>query len=498
MKNLRESAFSGVTWSAIDQFGQQGFRFVVGLVLARLLAPDQFGLLAMISVFIAIATVVTDSGFSQAVVQRKSISQLDLSTVFFFNIILGAVMALLLCCLAPFIAAFYGNEELTDLLRFLSVGVFLTSLGQVHGAQLKRKLLFKRSVIASLPATVISGVVGVSLAFYGWGAWALAMQMLVGSGLRASLLWVASGWCPSFSFSFKSLSSLLPFGSRMALLAVINSIFTNIYILFIGKFFLATDVGYYQRAEGFKRMASDNLNVIVARVLFPLFASIQDEAVRLRKLFLRSFGLLCIFFFPLMGTLAGVAEPLVLTLIGDNWLPCVVYLQLLCVVGALFPLNSVNVSVLKSLGHANKLLKIALVKRSLTIVMLIVTYRFGITVMILGQIIASVVSLWINAYYTRIYLELSYSNQFTQTVAPTLLAFVVFAATFLSCHSLLGYAEPIRLIGGLLVASCVTGSGYFILRAQVKEELEYFASRVSLLRPLLAWLYPATINNPGQ
>jgi teichuronic acid exporter len=494
MKDLRESAFSGVAWSAIDQFGQQGFRFIVSLVLARLLAPDQFGLLAMITVFIAIATVVTDAGFSQAVVQRKNITQLDLSTVFFFNIVLGAFMALLLCALAPFVAAFYGNGELTALLRFLSVGVFLTSLGQVHGAQLTRKLLFKRSVIASLPATVISGVVGVSLAFYGWGVWALAMQMLVGSGLRALLLWVASGWRPSFSFSFKSLNSLLPFGSRMALLAIINSIFTNIYILFIGKFFLATDVGYYQRAESFKRMAADNLNVIVARVLFPLFASIQDETVRLRKLFLRSFGLLCIIFFPLMGILAGVAEPLVVTLIGDKWLPCVVYLQLLCVVGALFPLNSINFSVLKSLGHANKLLKIALVKRGLTIVMLVVTYRFGITVMILGQIITSFVSLWINAYYTRIYLELSYSNQFAKALTPTLLGLVVFLATSLSCLSLIGYAEPLRLICGLFVAFCITGVGYYILRAQMKYELEYFASRISVLRPLVMWLYPVPVD----
>lgn len=489
MKNLRESAFSGVTWSAVDQFGQQGFRFVVGLVLARLLAPDQFGLLAMLTVFIVIATAITDAGFSQAVVQRKNVSQLDLSTVFFFNVIMGALMALLLYWFAPCIAVFYRNGQLTDLLRFLAVAVFLTSLGQVHRSQLNRELLFRRMVLATIPATILSGGIAVVLAFYGWGVWALAMQMLISSGLQSLFLWFASGWRPSAQFSSESLKSLFPFGSRMALMSVINSIFTNIYVLFIGKFFLATDVGYYQRAESFKQMASENLNVIVARVMFPIFATIQDETERLCKVFLRSFGLLCLIFFPLMGILAAVAEPLILTLIGEKWLPSVAYLQLLCLVGALYPLQSLNVNVLKALGHANKLLKIALAKRLLTLGMLCLTFRFGITAMILGQMFTALVALWINAYYTRIYLELSYYDQFRHTIGPLILAIGVFAAGSIACELLSEHSQPVRLLCGLLMASVVTCFGYYIMRARIKEEMQLLAKRIPALRGLVGLLY---------
>lgn len=489
VKNLRESAFLGVAWSAVDQFGQQGFRFVIGLVLARLLAPDQFGLLAMLTVFIVIATAITDAGFSQAVVQRKNVSQLDLSTVFFFNVLLGALMALLLYWIAPFIAAFYRNGQLTDLLRFLAVAVFLTSLGQVHRSQLNRELLFRRMALATIPAAILSGGIAVVLAFYGWGVWALAMQMLISSGLQSLFLWFASGWRPSAQFSSESLIAMFPFGSRVALMNVINSIFTNIYVLFIGKFFLVTDVGYYQRAESFQRMAAQNLNIIVARVMFPLFASIQDETERLRKVFLRSFGLLCLIFFPLMAILAAVAGPLILTLIGEKWLPSVTYLQLLCLVGALYPLQSLNVNVLKALGHAKKLLKIALVKRSLTLGMLCLTFRFGITAMILGQIFSALVSLWINAYYTRIYLELTYYDQFKHTIGPLILAIVVFAVGIITCDLLLEHSQPVRLLCGLLSASVVTCLGYYIMRERIKEEMQLLAKRIPGLQGLVGLLY---------
>ena len=489
-ESLRHRATDGIIWSAIDQFGQQGVRFFVGLILARLLVPEQFGVLAMVTVFVAIATIVTDSGFSQAIVQRKDISQSALSTVFFFNITIGFASASTIYLIAPLVAKFYSNDELIAILRVLSIGVVLSAFGQVHRAQLQRKLLFKRAVWASFPSTILAGLVGVLLAFNGWGLWALVAQMLVNNAMNSILLWVVSAWRPTACFSFESLGSLMPFGSRMAFMALINSIFSNIYVLFIGRFFSAGDVGYYQRAEAFKRMASANLNAVVGRVLFPLFSTIQDDPSRLRKVFLRSYGLLCFFFFPIMGILAGVSESMIVTLIGDAWLPSAFYLQLLCIVGAMFPLNSINVSVLKSIGLAGKLLKMSLVKRAITLLLLFVTFRFGIVAMIVGQIFASFFALWLNAYYTRIYLELTYFDQFKQAVWPAFLGVTACSFIFL-VNSLMGVhgGGVVALIVSLFVGGSVVGIGFYFLRLRIKDELEYFSILVPASKPIIRWLY---------
>lgn len=488
-KNLRAQTTSGLKWSAIERFGQQGFLFITGIVLARLLDPADFGLLAMVSVFVAIGKAVTDGGFTQVVIQRKTLTQVDLSTIFYFNIAVGLASVLVLYFAAEPIARFYKDPRLVEILRFLSVGLLLTSLGGVHKSQLTREMQFKRAVLATAPATLGSGGLAIVLALMGWGVWALVMQFLAMAGLSSLFLWFATGWRPSLVVSRRSLATMFPFGSKLALVGVLDSIFTNIYVLFIGRFFTPIEVGFYQRANSLRQLASQSPTSIIARVLFPTFSKLQNEPVRMRRIFLKAFGMIALVFVPLMAILAGVAHPLIETLIGARWLPSAPYLQLLCISGALYPLHSINLNVIKALGHAGKVLKIGVFKKAITIVVLMCTYRYGIYAIIVGQICTSYFALGLNAYYTRSLLSLRYTDQLKPLVVPVIFGLALFLGVYALDLSMADLVAPLRLLFCLAVAALIGVCGFYLLRAHFREELEILGRANPAIAKLVKFIY---------
>lgn len=423
--DLKERVFGGFFWSSFEGFGQLGLSFVIQLLLARLLLPEQFGLLAMVAVFIALAGTFTDAGFSQAVIQKKQIDQLALSSVYFVNLAIGCVSALLLWLAAPWIAQFYQEGELVEILRVICIIPVISAFRQVHAAQLTKALQFKRLAFASFPSTVISGASAIYLAYAGYGVWALVIQSITRQLCASAFICWVSEWRPQLQFSYASIRSLFTYGSKLAVAGLIAQFFQNLHVLVIGKFYLPVDVGYYQRADSFKRMGAENLNAIIARVTFPMYAEIQDDLVRMRAVFEKSSVVLALFFFSLMGMMAGAAKPMVVLLIGEQWLPSVFYLQLLCVVGALYPIHAVNLSIIKAFGRSDLFLRLTIIKRSLGVSLLLLTFSFGIVAMICGQLLSSLISLWINAYYTRDLLKFSYREQLGAYIAPTLLGFVI-------------------------------------------------------------------------
>lgn len=471
MASLRQKAFSGVFWSAAQRGCDQGIHFVVSLVLARLLAPEQFGLLAMVTVFVTLATGFSDGGFSFAVIQRKKVTQTDLSSVFYFNLFLAGLMVGVLYVVAPAVAAFYRQPELTELLRFIAIAVPFAALGKIHLTKFSKELRFRTMLSATLPATVISGGVAITLAFQGWGVWALAYQAILQQGLRSLFAWFASSWRPSLEFSWASIRSMFPYGSRLAVAGFLNQAFENLYVLVIGRVFSPVDLGFYQRAQGFKRMTALNLNYVVGRVTFPVYSSIQDDPKRLKTVFIKTVFLLSLLCFPAMALMAGVAEPLIVTLIGEKWTPAAPYLSLLAVVGSMYPLNSINLSILKALGHSKLFLRLEILKRTLTLLVLFVTFRYGLYAILLGQIGTSLIALWINAFYNRQLIFTSYIEQVKVCTMPALLALAVFGASFVQ-KFLPIEGSLTRLIYGLVAGGSVLGIGIYLGRYRIQPELE--------------------------
>jgi len=399
--SLRDRVTTGVTWSAVERLGQVGCAFVVQVVLARLLLPEQFGLIAMVAVFVAISNAVVDSGFANALIQKKVLNDADISTAWLFNLGMGLFSAGLLWLAAPVIAGFYAQAELIAIVRWLSLSLVLGAIGGVQNALLTRKMAFRSIALSSMPSTLISGILGIVMANAGCGVWALVGQLLSQQALRSLFLWLASDWRPRLHFSATSFTEMFHYGSRLAISGVLDQGFRNLYVLVIGKFFLPVDVGYFQRAQSLQQLPATNVQAIMGRVLFPLFSGMQDDPVRLRRAMRLSLQGTSFLIFPSMALLAALATPLVTVLLGEKWLPVVPLLQPLCLVGALYPWHAANLNLLKALGRSDAFLRLEVIKKVLIVVNIAITFRFGVLTMIYGMMISSVIGLAINVWYSK-------------------------------------------------------------------------------------------------
>lgn len=474
--SLREKASSGIVWSAIERFGQQGCVFLVQLFLARLLAPEEFGLIAMVAVLIAISTAVVDAGFGRAIIQQKEVSQAEFSTVFFFNLVIGMMMMAVLYFAGPYVAAFYEQAELEPILSWLSLSVLLGAAGGVHAAVLSRQMEFKKLFWVTLPSVVVGGLVGITMAFLGYGVWALVGQMLSIQLIRTAGLWWQSGWTPSWVFDGQSLKRLLPFGSRLALSSVIDQVFQNLYVLVIGKVFSAASVGYFQRARSFQQLPVTSVQSILGRVAFPMLSKIQDDPARMKRAMSRGIQLSFVFASATMAGMAAVAQPMVVTLIGEKWLPVVPMLQCLCIVGVMFPFHAMNLNLLMALGHSRLFLRLEIIKKSLVIINILITYRFGVQVMIYGMIVTSFIGMFINTHYTRKFINYSAFEQFRDTLPSLMLSGVMCLIVIVSI-SVMDLLPVVRLILGMGIGSFVYLLGVRFLNKELKYEIASLIER---------------------
>lgn len=476
-KSLRDKATSGLIWSAFERFGQQGCAFVIQIILARLLAPEEFGLIAMVAVFIAISNVLIDAGFGRAIIQRKNLTDIDASSVFYFNLIISVLLAALLCYWAPYISAFYDAVELTEIVRYLSVGLVFSGLGAVHKAKLSREMKFKRLFVVSFPATVIAGVLGVILAINGAGVWALVAQSVLMKLVMVVALWLMTGWRPLWAFDINCIKEMFPYGSRLALSGLLDTTFSNIYVLVIGKAFTPLEVGLFQRARSFQQLPVQNLQAILGRVTFPLFSKIQDDPVRMKSGMRKAIQILSLFVFCGMALLAGIAEPMVITFIGDKWLPCVPYLQALCVVGAMYPIHAMNLNLLASVGRSDLFLRLEVIKKLLIIINILITFRIGIQAMIYGMMVTSILSLLINTYYTKRLIDYSLFEQVKDVFRNILIA-----AAVLMIASMPSFLIHLNELGDLFLrvglGALVFVLGIRFLEESLKSEMRVICGRI--------------------
>ncbi len=419
MSNLKSKTLHALFWSFFERIGQQGIQFIITIILARLLLPEEFGLIAMLTIFMAVAQSFIDSGFGQALIQKQDATHIDECSIFYFNILVGFLAAGLLCLTAPWIAGFYNQPLLVPLTCALSLNMIINAFGLVQITLLTKHIDFKTQLKVSVIATVTSGTIGVTMALNGFGVWSLVAQSISSNLFSTALLWLFNTWRPSLTFSFVSLRGMFAFGSRLLASGLLDTIFRNIYLVVIGKLFPPMALGFYSRAKGLQQLPVENISGLVSRVTFPVFSSVQDDKPRLKRGVREALTMLVMINFPMMVGLAIVAKPLVLVLLTEKWTPCVPYLQLLCVVGMLYPLHVINLNVLTAQGRSNLFFRLEVLKKILIVIAIAVTYRWGIIAMIYGQIATSCLAYFLNAYYTGKMLDYPITEQI-QDLMPSL------------------------------------------------------------------------------
>ena len=408
---LKEKTLNALFWAFFDAVGLQAIQFIIVIFLARILEPVEFGLIAMITVFISICSSFIDSGFSSALIQKKNASYVDENSIFYFTIIMGVITALLFWFSSISIASFYNEPRLISLSKVLSLTLFIDSLGNIHYTLFKKSVDFKTLTKISFISSLASGIVSIIMAFNGFGVWSLVVFILVNKSFRLILYWYLSTWKPALMFSLSSLRSMFRYGSNILLIGLLNNIFNNIYLLVIGKLFSATDLGYYSRAKSLQYVPVQNIAAISSRVTFPIFSKIQNDKTTLTRGLKKSISTIALITFPIMIGIFVTAKPLVIVLLSNKWLPSVIYLKLLCGVGLFYPLNRINLDTIKAIGLSNLLLKLQLLKKIMIVFAIFITYQWGIEAMIYGQIIVHFFSYIFNLHHTSKYVNFRLFDQ---------------------------------------------------------------------------------------
>jgi teichuronic acid exporter len=478
MDDLKNKTLRGLFWSMLEKVGTQVVQFIITIFLARLLIPAEFGLIGMLSLFLAVAQTFLDSGFGAALIQKKDATRIDECSIFYFNIFVGCLFVLALYFSAPLIADFYNQPSLTSLTRFMSLNILINAFSIIQTTILTRKLQFKIQIKANMIALAVSGVIGVVMAFQGYGVWSLAIQSILNTLIRTVILWILCDWRVSFVFSINSLKGMFNFGSRLLMSNLIETFFQNLYQAFIGKFFSATSVGYFTRASSIKKIVIDTTGGTLSRVMYPSLASIQDDLSRLKRAYRKSMVLATFFHFPLMIGLIVIAKPLVNGIFSAKWDTCIPYLQLMCVSGLLYPLHVQNLEILKVKGRSDLFFKLQIIKRLLSVISIFITYRWGISALLTGDIVVSIIAYFLNSSYSGILISYSIKKQLFD-ILPSF----VFAGLMGSGMWLTGLVLNSSDNFILLAAQTVVGMGLYFFLHWIRRS-EPFRETVELAKRL--------------
>ncbi len=420
--SLRQRAVRGVGWNFAAGFGNQSIQLVLGILIARQLDPDDFGLMGMIAVFVALMRALADGGLGAALIQKRNADDVDASSVFFLNLGAGLVLGGLMCGLARPIARFYGQPILQPMLYAMAAGPVLTALGRVHAAYLTRKMDFGTLFRVSVWAALISGLVGLAGAWCGWGVWSLVWMALANELTRSGLLWLFHTWHPRWVFSWSSIREMSAFGFPLLGSQIIGAIAQNITQIVVGKFYSPADVGLYTRARNLQRLPVANLTTAVGAVSFPAFAEVQEDLPRIRRGLRQAIRLLAFVVFPLVAVIAATAPALITVLLTEKWLGSAPLLRWMAIAELLFPLSVLNLNVLKARGEATLFFRLSLIKQILAFAILAGTCRISIPVIVLGQAFAAFLAYLLNSYYSWKVLGYSAASQLADVALCALLA----------------------------------------------------------------------------
>lgn len=458
-------------WSAIERFSVQGIQFVLTIIIARLVLPSEYGLIAMLGIFLAIAQTFVDSGFSNALIQKKDRTEVDFSTVFYFNILISLIIYGVLFAVSPYIASFYREPALTDVTRWVGLSLILNGLSVVQRAKLTVRVDFRTQAKASLVAVIVSGLIGVLLAYQGYGVWALVFQTLSSSFLNTLLLWTFAKWLPLWCFSWVSFKSLLSFGSKLLLSGLLHTIYIHLYSLVIGRRYSAMDVGFYNRSYQLAGFPSINIVGIITRAIYPVQCEMQDDDERLNASFIQYLRMSCYIIFPLMTVLGVLAEPLVRLLLTDKWLPSAELLSILCFAYMWYPVMVINNQILNVKGRSDYFLRAEIIKKVVAIGILCATLPFGVRILCWGIVLYNFLDMGIIIYYSRKVISTGYEEQVQNIIPFFLLSLGMGISIYLSQVFLDGGTLLLRLALGCIVAFVIYILLGFIFRIREFQQV---------------------------
>jgi len=471
-------------WKYLERSGSQVISFIVSIVLARLLAPDDFGLLALVMVFIALSDVFVQSGLKSALVQKKEANNLDFSTVFWLSLTLAVIVYAILFFSAPLIANFYKNANLTPVVRVLGITLFFGALASVQEAYIQKHFLFKKLFFRSFAVIIPSGVFGISLAYSGFGIWALVWQQLTNSFLMCIFMLFMVPWKPTFEFSIASAKKLFNFGYKLLFSVLLNTAYNNLTNLLIGKFFSPAMLGFYNRGEQFPKLVVNNVNESISAVLFPALANVQDNIKLFRQRMRMCIKCSCFAIFPLMALLASSAKPTVEFVLGEKWLPCVIFLQVYCFIFAIWPLHTTNLTAINSLGRSDIFLKQTIAKLILGVFAIIIAlYVFGtVFSIIIAKAIIAPIGVFINSLPNKYLLGYDFFEQVKDVIPSFILSFIcglaVFPISWLEMHNFV--IIVLQVILGLtlylLLARLFKMESFCYILQKIKKEVQNVSS----------------------
>lgn len=456
-ESLKHKAVHGAKWSFIDNIANSGVSFLVGLILARLLTPAEYGIMAMIAVFIAVSNSIVDSGFSNALIRKVRIERVDYNTVFIFNLIVSIALYILLFVSAPAISWFFKELVLIDILRVIGLILIINALGIIPRTILVKSINFKTQTKVSIISSISSGLIGVGMAMTGWGVWSLVWQQLSRQIFNSLFLWIFCKWIPAWQFSIKSFKEMFGFGYKLLLSGLLDTLYKNVYYVIIGRFYSSAQLGQYTRAEQFNMIFSSNLTSIVQRVSYPVLSSIQEEPERLREAYRQIIKTTMLVSFACMLGLASVAKPLIIILIGEKWLPAVSFLQIICFSGMLYPLHAINLNILQVKGRSDLFLKLEIIKKIIAIGPIVIGVFYGIEFMLWGSVLTSFIAYFLNSHYSADLICYSTIEQIKDIFPAFAVSFIIAAIMWLfSLLDISVYIQlPIQILVGVILAFTV-------------------------------------------
>lgn len=423
--NLKDKTIGALKWTTIDRLSQQIIQFIVGIILARLLTPNQFGLIGVLLIFNALSTVLIDGGFGQALIRKQNATIVDFSTVFFVNLFVSSFLYILLYFSAPFIANFFSQSELINIARVYFIAIFFYALYFIQYVHVVKEMQYKKMAIVNIISVLISGIVAISLAFNNFGVWTLVYQQIIYQLIRAILFILNVKWKPKFIFSFDTLKESWRFSLNLLGTISLNVIFNHIYIIIIGKFFPIRQVGFYNQANKLSETVNSGVLQVLQNTIFPVFVQIQDQMERFKRIYRKITSIVSILFFPVIFVLIAVAEPLILFLISDKWLLSVRFFQLLLLSNLFSPLFLININTLNASGKSGITFKLELVKKGMITLSIIMSFSFGITWMLVGLIISNFLSYFFSMYFVKNTFNHYYKNQLFDIIVGLCISFII-------------------------------------------------------------------------
>lgn len=459
--------FSNFIWRFAERCGAQLVTFIVSIVLARILSPSDYGTIALVTVFTTILQVFIDSGLSTALIQKKDADDLDFSSVFYFNFIVCLILYIIMFVSAPCIADFYKDSNLITIIRVISLTLIISGVKGVQQSYVSRNMLFKRFFFSTLGGTIFSAVLGIIMAYAGFGVWAIVFQQLSNNAIDTLILWITVKWRPIKKFSWIRLKHLLSFGWKMLASSLLDTVYNNLRNMIIGKLYTSADLAFYNQGDKFPKLIVTNINTSIDSVLLPTMSNEQDNHVRVKDMTRRAIKISTYIMAPLMIGLAFCARPIVQLVLTDKWLPCVPYLQIFCVSYLFWPIHTANLNAIKAMGRSDLFLKLEIIKKFIGIILLIITMNISVMAMAYSLLISGLISQVINSWPNRYLLKYSYIDQIKDILPNIVMALImggfVYFISYLNLSNLVSLILQIAL-GGIiyLVLSIFTRNDSFI------------------------------------